>query len=101
MYTAAYLGVNPILQEELMKSQNETVKQPMVAMMLASCVSGSSAAFITHPLDTIKTRMQANVDKIIYRFEAYNLTWFSPTLPSIFNLKLQSVADPFLELNIH
>lgn len=63
-----YLGVTPALQEEFMRVEVESIQQqPMLAMALASCVSGSMAAIITQPFDTIKTRMQANVDVMIYR----------------------------------
>ncbi|KAG0575421.1 hypothetical protein KC19_5G002800 [Ceratodon purpureus] len=72
VYTATYLGVNPILHEEVMKVSCEGSKSgmkltPTWALVLASCISGTTATVITQPIDTIKTRMQANVDLIKYR----------------------------------
>ncbi|CAM6105283.1 unnamed protein product [Calypogeia fissa] len=66
IYTATYLGVSPLLQERLMVGSYLSHKA-MLAMFLAALVSGTAAALITQPFDTIKTRMQANLDLPHYR----------------------------------
>lgn len=66
IYTATYLGVNPVLQEKMMEG-SYLQHRATLAMFLAAAVSGTAAALITQPFDTIKTRMQANMDSVNYR----------------------------------
>lgn len=58
LYTAGYLGVCPVLQGHL--AQMSTFKDAPggVTFVVAGIISGLSAATVTHPADTIKTRMQ-------------------------------------------
>lgn len=69
IYTATYLGINPILHAEIMKVDRGSAVRlsPTWALVLASCISGTAATVITQPIDTIKTRMQANINLIKYR----------------------------------
>ncbi|BBN00156.1 hypothetical protein MPTK1_1g26850 [Marchantia polymorpha subsp. ruderalis] len=65
-FTAAYLDVNPLLQEKFQAAASFKDRQTL-ATVLAAVVSGSLSTFITHPFDTIKTRMQANLNLQKYR----------------------------------
>ncbi|KAL2653201.1 hypothetical protein R1flu_021329 [Riccia fluitans] len=65
-FTAAYLGANPVLQEKFHAAESLRA-QPAMSTVLAAVVSGSTATFVTHPFDTVKTRMQANLGPQEYR----------------------------------
>lgn len=73
IFTASYLGVKPIIQEELMIWPGHVLKdnglkdKPTLINFVAAASSGLLSALVTHPFDTIKTRMQANLDISIYR----------------------------------
>ncbi|CAM6091843.1 unnamed protein product [Calypogeia fissa] len=68
IFTACYLGMKPIVQEELMLWPGHSLEnRPNLTSFLAASTSGLLAAVVTHPFDTIKTRMQANLDVPIYR----------------------------------
>lgn len=58
LYTAGYLGVCPALQEQLQKLTVFEKAPPAVTFVIAGITAGISAAIVTHPADTIKTRMQ-------------------------------------------
>ena len=57
-YTMSMLTLTPRIQEELRKKfgLNESL-----ALSAGSIISGISAAFITHPMDTVKTCMQGDI----------------------------------------
>lgn len=59
VYTCGYLGIFPFLNEKL--SQNDSLPSG-APFMIAGVTAGLTAAILTHPSDTIKTRMQANID---------------------------------------
>lgn len=65
LYAAGYLGVLPILRRQAdgIPALNNLPGGPMVASGLAA---GLLAAVTTHPADTIKTRMQAFSDPVVY-----------------------------------
>ncbi|KAL3684991.1 hypothetical protein R1sor_003013 [Riccia sorocarpa] len=65
-FTAAYLGANPMLQEKFHAAERFK-SQPTMATVLAAVLSGSISTFVTHPFDTVKTRMQANLGPQEYR----------------------------------
>eukprot|EP00850_Spirogloea_muscicola_P004710 SM000020S06060 [mRNA] locus=s20:857126:859039:+ [translate_table: standard] len=62
VYTTAYLGVNPILRCRLQAGWPALSERPFLAMISSSLISGVAAAVITQPFDTIKTRMQSNLE---------------------------------------
>eukprot|EP00850_Spirogloea_muscicola_P007019 SM000034S12773 [mRNA] locus=s34:600068:601992:- [translate_table: standard] len=62
VYTAAYLGVNPIMRCRLQAGVPALSERPFLAMISSSLISGVAAAVITQPFDTIKTRMQSNLE---------------------------------------
>merc|ERR1711939_614381 len=60
IYTGAYLGTMPALLAAL--SQSEQFKDsPHAAFTVAGISCGLGAVVATQPLDTIKTRIQANL----------------------------------------
>lgn len=61
--------MKPIVQEELMLWPGRSLKnRPTLTTFLAAATSGLLSAVVTHPFDTIKTRMQANLDVPVYRY---------------------------------
>lgn len=65
LYSAGYLGVCPMLREYL---QNETSlgSTPGAPLVVSGAAAGLLATVCTQPADTIKTRMQAFLDKEAY-----------------------------------
>jgi len=64
LFTCGYLGLGPVIKEQLMKKMPEVFgDQPVGAALLGSIIAGLMAAALTQPADTIKTRMQADVRK--------------------------------------
>uniref|UniRef100_A0A7S2HMR7 Mitochondrial carrier protein n=1 Tax=Octactis speculum TaxID=3111310 RepID=A0A7S2HMR7_9STRA len=67
-FTAGYLGVSPALTAWM---TSPAVKQRLGfstsgANFVASCVSGVGAAALTHPMDTIKSCMQGDLEQKKY-----------------------------------
>ena len=60
-FTAGYLGVSPWLHVRFSESMH-----PFAANFLASSIGGVSAAALTHPLDTIKSCMQGDIQQKQY-----------------------------------
>lgn len=68
IFTASYLGLKPVIQEDLTIWPGRSLKdRPTLTTFLAAATSGLLSAVVTHPFDTIKTRMQANLDLPMYR----------------------------------
>lgn len=68
IFTGAYLGVIPVLKEHMVASRPDLFeKRPHYANVIASVAAGVASTFVTQPFDTIKTRMQANLDVPAYR----------------------------------
>lgn len=62
VFTGAYLGVVPVMREQLVASWPETFgEKPVTSMVVSSVTAGIAAAVLTQPFDTVKTRMQANL----------------------------------------
>lgn len=82
IFTGAYLGVIPLMKENLMTKWPETfAERPVTANVVASVGAGLGAAVLTHPFDTVKTKMQANLGEPVYRYCTVQcplmLTWGS------------------------
>lgn len=65
VYTGGYLGTAPLVKALLMGTPSLS-ERPNTALLLAGVVSGATAAVLTQPLDTVKTRMQAKLSSPEY-----------------------------------
>ena len=61
-FTAGYLGVSPWIQRTL----SNTGVDPHVAGVAGALASGVSSAALTHPMDTIKSCMQGDIEQKKY-----------------------------------
>ena len=73
IYTASYLGISPALREYLDETPSLQSLSPTARFLLASVATGSFAALLTQPVDTIKTRMQARHPLITRRGQAHSI----------------------------
>lgn len=61
IYTAGYLGLSPVAIAHL--SQMDSFKEnTLAANLVGACGAGIVAALITHPIDTCKTMIQADIE---------------------------------------
>ena len=60
IYTASYLGISPALQQVLDESPSLQNLPQTARFFAAGIASGSFAAVVTQPVDTVKTRMQVS-----------------------------------------
>lgn len=60
VYTAGYLGLSPVVTSHL-KNTDTFHGHPLASQIAGACVAGVFAAFITHPIDTAKTVIQADI----------------------------------------
>jgi len=60
LYAAGYLGLFPILKKALDEADGQTLS-PGATTAIAGITSGFFGAFCSHPFDTVKTKMQANM----------------------------------------
>jgi solute carrier family 25 2-oxodicarboxylate transporter 21 len=58
MYTAGYLGLAPVLSAHLVQDPRLS-DTPFFASVMGACLAGSTAAVLTHPVDTAKTCVQS------------------------------------------
>ena len=72
IYTGGYLGTAPLVKA-LLEQSPALADRPSTALLLAGIASGATAAVLTQPLDTAKTRMQANVGRPEYGSAARSL----------------------------
>jgi len=63
LYTMAMLGITPEIQRELKDNYGLEDKK---ALMVGSLVGAVFATVITHPMDTVKTCMQGDVERKKY-----------------------------------
>jgi len=55
IFTGAYLGVIPLMRENLMKKWPDTfAERPVTSNVVASVGAGLGAAIVTHPFDTVR-----------------------------------------------
>lgn len=65
IYTAGYLGLAPVFTAKLML-QPGWEESFYAAAVLGSCVAGVIANVTSHPIDTAKTRVQADISSKLY-----------------------------------
>ena len=61
IYTAGYLGLAPVLTSQLVRKVGFFNENPFVASLTGACAAGTVAALLTHPVDTAKTCVQADI----------------------------------------
>ena len=61
IYTAGYLGLAPIAKEYLVENHEHFKRNELQASIVGSCVGGTVAAMLTHPVDTAKTCFQSDM----------------------------------------
>lgn len=66
IYTAGYLGLAPIAKDYLARSNDYFRENELVATIIGSCIGGTVAAVLTHPVDTAKTCMQSDMSGTTY-----------------------------------
>uniref|UniRef100_A0A7S3K4K9 Mitochondrial carrier protein n=1 Tax=Aureoumbra lagunensis TaxID=44058 RepID=A0A7S3K4K9_9STRA len=64
IFAAGYLGLSPQIERFFERRTNKGSK---LGQLFGSLFSGILCAFLTHPLDTIKSCMQGDVDRHTYR----------------------------------
>jgi len=65
IYTAGYLGLSPVVTGHLNKIDSFE-ESPLAANVIGACLAGTAAALITHPIDTVKTMVQADIEGTLY-----------------------------------
>lgn len=66
IYTAGYLGIAPVAAGRINDISPWFQEHEVVTRFLGSCIGGTIAAMLTHPVDTAKTRAQADIGKQTY-----------------------------------
>eukprot|EP00740_Mantoniella_antarctica_P013593 CAMPEP_0181371194 /NCGR_PEP_ID=MMETSP1106-20121128/13918_1 /TAXON_ID=81844 /ORGANISM="Mantoniella antarctica, Strain SL-175" /LENGTH=293 /DNA_ID=CAMNT_0023488215 /DNA_START=179 /DNA_END=1060 /DNA_ORIENTATION=- len=66
IYTAGYLGLAPIAKDYLVKNHEYFQAHELSASIVGSCVGGTVAAVLTHPVDTAKTCVQSDMGGLTY-----------------------------------
>ena len=100
LYTMAMLGVTPVIKRELAQRSG---LEPNIALAVGSVAGATFAAVATHPLDTIKTCMQGDVEQKKFKVNlragclgtGYQLARFSLyTLPAHAPARTKSPPNP-------
>lgn len=63
IFTMGYLGIAPVCQRYLAESQG---MNQYTAGFMGAVIAGVFASAVTHPMDTIKTCMQGDVEEVKY-----------------------------------
>jgi len=66
IYTAGYLGLGPICKDALQKNYATFRESELSASIVGSCIAGTVAAVLTHPVDTAKTCVQGDMTATTY-----------------------------------
>lgn len=66
VYTAGYLGLSPVITARLQQTPTFESSSPLVAKITGACLAGTAAAIVTHPVDTAKTVIQADIGRMEY-----------------------------------
>eukprot|EP00976_Prorocentrum_cordatum_P071630 1180407-Prorocentrum_minimum.AAC.1 len=67
IYTAGYLGLAPVAVGRLNKMAPWFEENPSTTRLIGACIGGTVAAMLTHPMDTAKTCLQADIGKEVYQ----------------------------------
>lgn len=67
IYTAGYLGIAPVAKARLENLHPWFIENDVITQFLGSCIGGTTAAMLTHPVDTAKTCIQGDLTKTTYR----------------------------------
>ena len=62
IYTGSYLGLCPVLQSYIDQTAFAKEGPPGTSLVVSGISAGLFASFVTQPIDTAKTRMQAFID---------------------------------------
>ena len=62
IYTGSYLGLCPVLQTYIDRTVLAREGPPGASLVVSGISTGLFASFVTQPIDTAKTRMQAFID---------------------------------------
>lgn len=75
IYTSGYMAFSPIIEQKL--SDHSLSKSKYVDKISSCIITGSIVSFITHPIDTVKTKIQSDITKQKYKknfvSEIYNI----------------------------
>mmetsp|Transcript_62391 Transcript_62391/g.75086 ORF Transcript_62391/g.75086 Transcript_62391/m.75086 type:complete len:281 (+) Transcript_62391:81-923(+) len=61
IYTSGYLGLAPVVTSHLSKNIDFFDGKPFAANIMGACIAGITAGTLTHPIDTAKTVIQADL----------------------------------------
>ena len=67
IFTLGMFGLTPIFSEALQKNVKRLKSNTVLANLLGSLGAGITAALLTHPMDTIKTRIQNDMMGVTYK----------------------------------
>ena len=67
IYTAGYLGLAPVVTRALSDEVEFFADRPFAAGLTGACFAGTLAALLTHPVDTAKTCVQADMRGATHR----------------------------------
>ena len=80
IYTGSYLGLCPVLQTYIDRTALAREGPPGVSLVVSGITTGLFASFVTQPIDTAKTRMQAFIDPKVAHSAKGNRSSLSPYL---------------------
>lgn len=66
LWTCGYLSIPPVVRRTLMTTYPETFDTNDKARVPAALLGGLFACYLTHPVDTIKTCMQGDIERSTY-----------------------------------
>ncbi|ETO15451.1 hypothetical protein RFI_21914 [Reticulomyxa filosa] len=64
VFTASYLGVMPVVKEKI--RAKEVISNEYAIHLFSGMIAGFLGAFTTHPVDTVKTCMQGDIERAQY-----------------------------------
>ncbi|KNC85373.1 hypothetical protein SARC_02431 [Sphaeroforma arctica JP610] len=67
LFTAGYLGLGPIAKASLQDNFPLLKENDGLALLAGGCAAGLVAGVLTHPLDTVKTRLQSDIAREVYK----------------------------------
>lgn len=66
MWTCGYLSIPPVVRRSLMENFPETFPDNNLARIPAALLGGLFACYLSHPVDTIKTCQQGDIERVKY-----------------------------------